>query len=256
LAKRPKNLWRRPYGSFRLGQRRPTELNLDEQRLTLYLPAFVLDWAELQAHQAGVATVQEYCAGLLRAAVEDIRSRDQIVEAEARSGTLKGFHDITEDPEYLAEWSASVAPHNPAPVVHRIEGSDPDPETSSQPEADAMPDGLSPASLAVLRHAAAGTDDPAAFLASIRRGQAVTEAAAAELLQALNALEIEYRAARSIDRRVAYALHRLAFEGQVLHTDAWPGSLDSATVNLLRVVQEAVDRVLSGEDIRYYPSTS
>ena len=70
---------------------------------------------------------------------------------------------------------------------------------------------------------------------------------------ALNALEVEYREARAIDRRVAYALHRLAFEAQILHTDAWPGSLDAETVGLIRVVQEAVDRVLSGEDIRYYP---
>ena len=97
---------------------------------------------------------------------------------------------------------------------------------------------------------------PGGFLATIRRGESVPEAAAGELLQALNALEVEYREARSIDRRVAYALHRLAFEGQVLHTDAWPGALDESTVNLLRIVQEAVDRVLSGEDIRYYPPGS
>ena len=77
-----------------------------------------------------------------------------------------------------------------------------------------------------------------------------------ELLQALNALEVEYRNARAIDRRVAYALHRLAFEGQVLHTDAWAGAWPAETVRILRVVQEAVDRVLSGEDIRYYPAGS
>ncbi len=250
MAKRPRNLWRRPNGSFRLGQSKPADANLDEQRLTLYLPAFVLDWAEQQASQAGVATVQEYCAGLLRDAIEDVRSRDRVAEAEARGGTLKGFHDITDDPEYLAEWSALVAPRDHNPTVHRSEIPDPG------PQADAMPEGPSPAALVVLRHAAAGTEDPSAFLASLRRGQAVPEPASAELLQALNALEVEYRVARSIDRQVAYALHRLAFEGQILHTDAWPGSLDAATVDLIRVVQEAVDRVLSGEDIRYYPANA
>ena len=101
----------------------------------------------------------------------------------------------------------------------------------------------------------AGTEDPTRPSSPrLRRGEAVGEAASGELLQALNALEVEYREARAIDRRVAYALHRLAFEGQILHTDAWPGARSTPRRStLVRVVQEAVDRVLSGEDIRYYP---
>ena len=87
---------------------------------------------------------------------------------------LQGFRDITEDPEYLAEWSASVAPRDPAPAIHRIEV-----RPTRTPQADAMPEGPSPAALVVLRHAAAGADDPSAFLASLRRGEAVTEAASA-----------------------------------------------------------------------------
>jgi hypothetical protein len=220
--------------------------NLDEQRLTLYLPSHVLDWAEDQANRAGVSTVQRYCAGLLLEAIEEIRRREQVAEAEARRGALVGFHAITEDPEYLAEWSASAAPRERA-ELQVVEASD------RPKQANAMPEGPSPAAQTVLRHAAVGSDDPGGFLATIRRGESVVEAAATELLQAINALEVEYRDARTIDRRVAYALHRLAFEGQVLHTDAWPGALDESTVNLLRIVQEAVDRVLSGEDIRYYP---
>ncbi len=247
LAKRPGKPWRRPYGSFRLGSRRPTDANLDEMRLTLYLPAFVLDWAEEQAGRAGVATVQAYCAGLLRDAIEDARGREQSAEAEAKRGSLAGFLAITEDPEYLAEWSASAAPRD-RPEIRSTGGPGPD-----RP-AEAMPEGPSPAALAVIRHAAAGTEDRASFLAALRRGESVDQPVADELLQALNALEVEFRDAIAIDRRVAYALHRLAFEAQVLHTDAWPGALDAGTVNLLRVVQEAVDRVLSGEDIRYYPS--
>ena len=246
MAKRPRNLWRRPNGSFRLGQGKPVGNNLDEQRITLYLPAHVLDRAEDQAGKAGVSTVQQYCAGLLLDAIEDVHRREQVAEAEARRGTLVGFHAITEDPEYLAEWSASAAPRERAEfqVVETLDRTQ---------QADAMPEGPSPAAQTVLRHAAVGSDDPAGFLATVRRGESVIEAAASELLQAINALEVEYRDARAIDRRVAYALHRLAFEGQVLHTDAWPGALDESTVNLLRIVQEAVDRVLSGEDIRYYP---
>jgi hypothetical protein len=76
-------------------------------------------------------------------------------------------------------------------------------------------------------------------------------------LQALIDLEALHREATSVDRQLAYALHRLAFEGQLLLTDAWHGSqADPGTVDLLRMVQEGVDRVLSGEDIRYYPQGS
>jgi hypothetical protein len=236
LAKRSRHLWKRPNGSFRLGQGKPVVGNLDEQRITLYLPAFVLDQAEDQAFRAGYPTVQQYGAALLRDAIE----------------ALVGLHAITEDPVYLVEWNASATPRE----RHDIHVIGPDGEDRKQ-QVDAMISaGPSPAAQVVLRHAAVGSDDPGGFLATIRRGESVPEAAAGELLQALNALEIEYRDARIIDRRVAYALHRLAFEGQVLHTDAWPGSLDESTVNLLRIVQEAVDRVLSGEDIRYYPPGS
>ncbi len=252
MAKRSRHLWKRPDGSFRLGQGKPVAGNLDEQRITLYLPAFVLDQAEDQAFRAGYSTVQQYCAALLRDAIEDIRRRDQAAEAEAKREALVGFHAITEDPEYLVEWSASATPRERR-EIHVI---GPDGEDRKQ-QADAMISaGPSQAAQVVLRHAAVGSDDPAGFLATVRRGESVTEATAGELLQAINALEVEFRDAHAIDRRVAYALHRLAFEGQVLHTDAWPGALDESTVNLLRIVQEAVDRVLSGEDIRYYPPGS
>ena len=51
-------------------------------------------------------------------------------------------------------------------------------------------------------------------------------------------------------------MHSLAFQGQVIHTDAYPGVFDGTTIQALQSVQEAVDRVLSGEDIRYFaPNT-
>jgi len=252
LAKRPRNLWRRPGTSFRLGQRGPGSENLDEQRLTLYLPARLLDWAEDQAAQAGESTVQVYCARLLGKAIEAEHSRGTVADAEAKRGALEGFRAITDDPEYLADWLASTGPLDGRHEVQITEPSKVSPPSTRDAE---MPTaGPSPATQAVLRHAAMVDDDPAGFLASLRRGESLPEAVVAELLQALNALEVEYRNARSIDRRVAYALHRLAFEGQILHTDAWPGAFEGETVNTLRIVQEAVDRVLSGEDIRYYPA--
>ena len=253
MAKRPRNLWRRPGNSFRIGQRGPTPANLDEQRLTLYLPAQLLDWAEDQAVKAGESTVQVYCARLLGTAIEAEHSRGTVADAEAKRGALEGFRAITDDPEYLADWLSSASPKETRHEIQITESNEsPNPfpaETAKMPTS-----GPSPAALAVLHHAAMVDNDPGAFLATLRRGESVPDLAVGELLQALNALEVEYRSAQSIDRRVAYALHRLAFEGQILHTDAWPGALNAETVNTLRVVQEAVDRILSGEDIRYYPA--
>ncbi|WP_435015864.1 hypothetical protein TA3x_003418 [Tundrisphaera sp. TA3] len=249
MARRSRLPRRRPEGIFRLGQARPAApaANLDEQRLTLYLPPTVLDWAEAQAIEAGVSTVQIYCANLLREAIESAHERGRVAEAEARQGTLAGFRAIEDDPEYLAEWSASVAPAaSPPHDIHVIEAPTPSPNLD-------MPDRPpSAAAQVVFRHAASGSDDRGGFLPTLRRGETIVDSVARELMDALHTLEIEHQGVPTIDRRLAYALHRLAYEGQVLHTDAYPGQLDGATVDALRLVQEAVDRVLSGEDIRYF----
>lgn len=263
MAKRPKRpLWRRPYTSFRLGEDKAPNPDLDEQRLTLYLPSGLLDWAETQAVRQHFGTIQAFCAKLLQDALEAERAKVQLAEAEARRGAFEGLAEISDDPEYLAEWNASV--HPPAPgvrVSRKIEVSlTPSGDDSDEiefppvrglpvPMSDSI---LSPPAMSVLKHASPGSGAHDSILACLRRGDSVSPSAANELLNALAQLEAEYRGQPVIDRRLAYALHRLAFEGQILHTDAYPGSYDAATVDFLRSVQEAVDRVLSGEDIRYY----
>lgn len=119
---------------------------------------------------------------------------------------------------------------------------------SDRPKGD-----LSHAALTVLRHAGQLDDDPSGFLPSLRRGANVSAADVGDLAQALNDLEREYRTRPFMDRRLSFALHRLAYESQILHTDAWPGVYDVWTVDTVRAVQEAVERILSGQDIRYYP---
>jgi hypothetical protein len=111
---------------------------------------------------------------------------------------------------------------------------------------------LSAAAEVVLRHALQAGEEGPSFLAGLRRGEPAAVAEVAELARGLQELERETRGAVVLDRRLAYALHRLAFEAQVLHTDAWPGIFDEWTVDTVRAVQEAVDRILSGQDIRYY----
>jgi hypothetical protein len=112
------------------------------------------------------------------------------------------------------------------------------------------------AALEVLwRHVGRGGDE-SAFLPCLRRGVPVANNKMTELIRALNQLERVYRGAEMLDRRVAHALHRLALESQVLLTDAWPGVFDGRMIAAIRSVQEAVERILSDEDIRYYPDSS
>jgi hypothetical protein len=110
------------------------------------------------------------------------------------------------------------------------------------------------ASDVVARHAGSG-EDLSGFLPCLRRGEPVPATKSAELIYALNQLEEELKGAAAIDRRTAHGLYRLALESQVLLTDAWPGVFDERVITVIRTVQEAVERILSGLDIRYYPQT-
>jgi hypothetical protein len=94
------------------------------------------------------------------------------------------------------------------------------------------------------------------FLPCLRRGDAVPAARVAELTRVLGELEEELRDAELLERRTAHALHRLALESQVLLTDAWPGVFDDDTVAAIRTIQEFVERILSGADIRYFPTAA
>jgi len=272
--------WRRLPPVYRIGDDKPADPNLEPERLTLYVNAGVFDRAEAQARRHGFESVQEYCTQIVLKAVDAEHVRDQVAGVEARRGALEGLNEIADDPEYLAELSAASAPReHPVAlerggegheaVTVRLERAEPDPggepeivfePVPSAPSAPArMPGpttaGLSPSAWAVIRHAGqgGGDDDPRGFLPCLRRGEPVAPEEVGDLARALGELERECRGIGAIDRRLSFALHRLAFESQILHTDAWPGSFDAWTVDMLRAVQEAVERILSGQDIRYYP---
>jgi hypothetical protein len=255
LAKRPKySRWRRLPTAYWITERKGPDPNEEPQRLTLYLPARLLDMAEAQASKAGVETLQAYCEALLAQAIESEKAIVTLSDTEERHGPFEGLRAIANDPEYLAEWTASLAINERARDALPMPTPMPAPSSPSEPTPQSAPVS---ASEIVLRHAGSTGDDPTGFLPSLRRGEAVSATAARELLQALIDLESENRNAACLDRRLAYGLHRLAFEGQVLITDAWHGAAaDASTVDLLRIVQEGVDRILSGEDIRYYPRES
>jgi hypothetical protein len=140
-----------------------------------------------------------------------------------------------------------------APRVNVEPAAGPIPKGSLKPMVLLMSDTSSEEILA--RHVGSGTDEHG-FLPCLRRGQPVPAAKVAELNRALNHLEEELHGSPTIDRPLAHALHRLALESQVLLTDAWPGAFDERVIAEIRTVQEAVERILSGQDIRYYPTTS
>ena len=258
MAGRPRRpIWKRPYSSFRQGERARSDVDGEPIRLTLYLPGRLLDLAETFATRDGVATVQIFCEELLTRALEDERGRHRIEDAEARRGPFEGLNEIADDPEYLAEWTASHA------GVAASRASD-----ASQPPVSDEPSFVDFALVArgplilsapievegaetILRHAGLSGDDPEGFLARLRRGEAPGFDAVEELGSALVAVDRAMggpggSSPMAIDRRLAHALHRLAIESQVLQTDAWPGAFDNWTVDAIRAVQAAVDRILSG----------
>lgn len=257
MAKRSKfSRWRRLPGVYRFGEHKWPDPNQELQRISLYIPGTVLDRAEAQAGNHGFENVQDYCTELLLSAIEDERVRGVVADVEAKRGPFEGLHEIADDPEYLVELSAAQGSRDgitfiePAPRELAL----PEPVSARSSDPVLAAGEISPAAQVVLRHAARAGDDLLGFLACLRRGEPVPPAELAELAQALHSLEVELRAAAVMDRRLIFSLHRLAFESQILHTDAWPGVFDHWTVDMLHAVQESVERILSGEDIRYLSS--
>ncbi|WP_220369733.1 hypothetical protein [Paludisphaera rhizosphaerae] len=225
---------------------------------------------------------------LVQALEEERTRRQVTEVEEKRGSPLSGLDEIADDPNYLAEWNRRREDGRPAsssrpddadaenlpaltvPLVHipaietddallseptppaeapqtvRLEigpRSEPEVAGSYEPE---IPDGR--AMDIVWKHVGEGGGDLDGFLAHLRRGEQVPPASTAELLAALRILEEENRGSAGLDRRLAYALYRLALESQVLLTEAWPGAFDDATVAAIRAVQDKVERILSGAE--------
>ncbi len=247
MARPKRPLWKRPYTSFRHGDRLRPDVDEEPIRLTLYLPGRVLDLAEKLSNRAKALTIQLYCERLLTKALEAEWSIGHVAEAEEKHGPFEGLRDVTDDPEYLAEWTASIARRDGAEdSVHDDEipvDSSPALPLPAEPTMPA-PD---PSAAILIRHAGLSDEDPLAFLPCLRRGDVPPLATVEELGAALVQLDRSVAGATTLDRRLAHALHRLALESQVLHTDAFPGAFDQWTVESIRAVQAAVERILSGE---------
>lgn len=240
--------WRRLPSLHRVTEHRLPDHRSEPQRLTLYVPGWVLDEAERLARQEGQGSVQEYCEGLLREAIArklapPERSEPSFSSRLDLDEIASSFYDV---PDRLTDGEPGSEPERQALEAPNR------PEEREMGE-EAPPTEAREAVEVVLRHAGYSEGGEAGLLPRLRRGEAIAPPSAEELLRALVVLEQALRDQPRIDRRLAYALYRLAFESQVLLTDAWPAlASDQATLDVLRMVQESVERVLSGEDIRYY----
>ena len=242
--------WRRLPGLHRITDRKIPDHRGEPQRLTLYLPGGLLDFAEELANREGGRSVQDYCEQVLRDRLEALAA-DEPAKPPSEPGRprpldLDSLDALADDPEYLAEWSAARLGIRPP---ERAAPRPSDPTSSSVTELiTSDPEGV------VARHAASGLEITEAFLPALRRGEAVAGPVAAELLAALEAIEAGYDSDRPIPRALGYDLHRIAFEGQVLLADRWPAAgTDPETVEALLIAQESVARILSGADVRYDP---
>jgi hypothetical protein len=161
---------------------------------------------------------------------------------------------LEQDPDPPADGHASDSPAESEPGDRpRIRITPARPAAGPRITERIEPEVLDRTAIDIVRtHVGPGGDDPSAFLPSMRSGRASPPEKVAELLAALRRIEVEERDSSALDRGLSYALHRLSMESQVLLTEAWPGVFDDRTVSDIRAVQEMVERILSGQDIRYY----
>lgn len=249
-------------------------MDAPSQRLVLTMPWHLYSLALELAQEQRSRSVESYCLELLEGKLlehqaERERERDEDHQRRFRLENLVG---ITDDPSYLEEWSSAVSrgevglnpsvltsvarplqmqpPSSPPPDWREDHSTVTHPTDSTSSMESSL---ISTASGVILRHAALEGDDPTAFLPTLRRGEPLELETTRELLLALRDLEAGLQGSELIERKLAFALHRLAYEGQILLTESSPrAAVDRPTLDSLRLVQEAVDRVLSGEDIRYF----
>lgn len=224
-------------GAFRTGDGpAPNGSTPEQERLVLYFSHEELEEAQRQAIRTGLRTPQSYCESIVRRDLETARVAFEVEEAERRHGRFEGLRAVADDPDYLAEWTAArpVRPQGP-PDVRELTVIEPSRESVIRRHA-----GLEPC------------DESLALLPSLRVGRWLRPESAEELIEALAALEESLDGQSTIDRALCYALHKLAFEGQI-HASESPvaHALGAEAILVLRRVQEGVDRILSGQDIRY-----
>ena len=103
------------------GREPAVDTGTELDRIILYVPARILDLAEVLAEKAGVTSFR--ITVLSSDAGSGKRARERKVsDFEARRGPLEGLKQIADDPDYLAEWQtqSGTRPEAPSPAEPAI----------------------------------------------------------------------------------------------------------------------------------------
>ncbi len=192
--------WRRLPGVHRITEQRLPDHRSEPQRLSLFVPGWVLDEAERLAHQSGCHSVQEYCETILQEVIEQkAAGAPKRAPAEPKFSGHLDLDEIASDLQEIAEWSASqpVLNHTGAEPTYRALAA-----PASKRESEMPPEPSSESREAievVLRHAGFSADSQFGLLPVLRRGEPISPPQAEELLRALMTLEQALREQSSIE---------------------------------------------------------
>jgi hypothetical protein len=216
-------------------------------------PRYLAEWQErsesAESKASEAASVQPTESDVLHKMTIPVESLNSLVLPE-QTDEMRAMQDDGFSEEGTAADATADDRFSERPIVRLTPARPAGPHIKER----VVPEVLNLAAIEVVRSHVGPAEDPHGFLPSIRAGRAVLPAKAEELLAALRRIESDHHGASLLDRGLSCALHRLALESQVLLTEAWPGVFDDRTVGTIRAVQEMVERILSGQDIRYYES--
>ena len=257
--------WRRLPGLHRVTERKiPTHLT-EPQRLTLYLTGEIMDLAEELARQVKARSPQHFCEDLLTQALltEQYREEKRVeglvvsafdaIEGYVREEALDTERDLIIDPSEVEDTPPAppVAPRvairlaipqatilaKPIPghpVSESVIDDQPQPALTAVRAAET-----------VMKHAGLRElSNSSLFLPRLRMGECVESPEISDLLESLDVLEQLLQIDPRLDKSLVQALHRLAYEPQVLISEAWPIlAEDLETVKAIRTVQAQVERI-------------
>jgi hypothetical protein len=259
--------WRRLPGLHRVTEHKiPTHLT-EPQRLTLYLTGEIMDLAEELARQAKARSPQHFCEDLLTQALLTEQDKEEkrvegivvsafdALEGYVREEALDTERDLIIEPSEVEDTQPAppVAPRvairlaiPQATILSKTEEELSDRETVIKNPAHPQPSfSADRAAETVMRHAGLRELlNSSAFLPRLRLGECVESPEVSDLFEALDVLEQSLQKDPRLDKSLAQALHRLAYEPQVLISEAWPIlAEDLETMKTVRIVQAQVERI-------------
>ncbi len=249
MAKRRKRIRPRVPGTFQSYQKEGLNVSSEPQRIVLYLPIELLDRIEQRALTEGMDSLQRYCEQLIINAFGDLDQRpkpkfESSPDPPVVRNALRSLDENLDLIESLSE-AEEAMPSQQEEI-----------RVASAPTStmlfEAIPEIVDDAVATILQHAGINDPQQRGLLSRLRASDQIDPNAFFGLWNALEQLENSLRESPILDRRLGFALHRLGFEGQILVSEPVSGTVfEEHVIQFVRLIQEKVDRILSGQDIRY-----